>query len=593
MHKKYNSHFVLLALISGLLLTGCTSASGEAQAPGSGYEWTTDHMHVGVRWQPFGRPENDAYDATRPVISEDSSYAQFWVSWNAAEPSEKSTDYANHMSGYLKTIELAVDECVKRGIKVEFVFWHVPGWASVSGNSGGWIPKPDHFNAFLTRLAGHFKGRVSAYQLSHESNLRGFREDGDIDHLIEEIFTKGAKAIRAVYDAEPSEPVIISTSGCSPCDACETLPGLKGTGAEAIHDFYDRLIADKEMMSGVDALNLNVSDHFDGFGNSDGSFIPSVWANYDLARNKLDAAGYHGKKVLAAESWVVWDGANNAVDVNGDGLKNEVDAYTKTLTIMGQCMERGLNTMNLPWSDNSSTWAMGLTKRHDYNGRVKKLRPKSVIRAKGGGPDVVTEKLLIQGSDDNFTIRNDVVYTNKYDYVFSADDYIDPSDPNHLHYYVWKWFAQISGGSDEVIRHAMAGEIYNDITVWGLGFTGTERYRVSSYNRTKDTFKVLIYSGGASGKLWCKVAIPATIQNGKSYNNDYSKVDFRGEGFAEGEKFIATIETKDISMEDGSDVNRTVRKTKATAVTNGMMHITLGQMNKFTSIEFKRAKAKK
>ena len=54
------------------------------------------------------------------------------VSWNAIEPTEKSTDYTNHMSGHLKAIENAVDLCVQRGVKVEFVMWHTPNWASVS-----------------------------------------------------------------------------------------------------------------------------------------------------------------------------------------------------------------------------------------------------------------------------------------------------------------------------------------------------------------------------------------------------------------------------------------------------------------------------
>ena len=88
------------------------------------YSWTTDHMHVGVRWQPFGLNGCDMYDANRPLISEHSSYAQFWVSWNAAEPTEKHTDYKNNISGYLKAIENAVDACVARGIKTELVMWH-------------------------------------------------------------------------------------------------------------------------------------------------------------------------------------------------------------------------------------------------------------------------------------------------------------------------------------------------------------------------------------------------------------------------------------------------------------------------------------
>ena len=53
-----------------------------AEEPSESYTWTTDHMQVGVRWQPFaGRPANNAYDGTRPVIAEDNSYAQFWVAW--------------------------------------------------------------------------------------------------------------------------------------------------------------------------------------------------------------------------------------------------------------------------------------------------------------------------------------------------------------------------------------------------------------------------------------------------------------------------------------------------------------------------------
>jgi len=243
-------------------------------------------------------------------------------------------------------------------------------------------------------------------------------------------------------------------------------------------------------------------------------------------------------------------------------------------------MERGLNTINLPWSDNSSGWAMGLTKRLDYNGRIKKLDPSIVIPARDGRADVVTRKLNLLGGDSNFTITDGSLE------VFTIEDYINPPDPNHLHYYIWKWYAQIAGGSDEVIRHALAGEVGNDITVWGLGYTGTERYKISSYNRTKDRFTVLLYAGTANGKMWTKVSIPSTIQTGRVYNNEFSKKDFRGEGFADGETYYARIVTKDISMKDGSDVEATVNKTTAQIVTNGTLTATLGNMKKFTSIEF-------
>ena len=61
---------------------------------------------------------------------------------------------------------------------------------------------------------------------------------------------------------------------------------------------------------------------------------------------------------------------------------------------------------------------------------------------------------------------------------FTEQNYINPGDPNHLHYYIWKWYSQISGGKDEVIRHAIAGESGNDIKVLGIGMTGNEQYRI-------------------------------------------------------------------------------------------------------------------
>ncbi|MDG1356845.1 MAG: hypothetical protein P8P36_01475 [Akkermansiaceae bacterium] len=554
------------------------------------YQWTTNHMHIGVRWQPYGgRPKNNAYDATRPIISKYSSYAQFWVAWSASEPSEQSTDYAKHMSDYLKTIEQSVDACVAKGLKCEFVFWHCPAWAAVGGEAGGVMAKEGYYPAFVERIAKHFKGRVHAYQLAHEANLKMHLNDGDMDYMISEVFTKGAKAIRKVYAEAPASPVIISTSGCSPCFGCDTVDGLNATGGLAINNFYDQLIASSEMMQEIDALNLNISDQNDGYGTVDGAYVASVWGNYDLARKKLDDYGHRGKAVMASESWITWDDTHNSADVNGDGSRNELDAYLRAITIMGKCLQRGLNTMNFPWSDNSSSWSMGLTKRHDYNGRVKELMPEIVIPSKHGGADIVTSKVVVRGNDDEFEVA---LMDEKLQFPFTIEDYIDPSDPNHLHYYVWRWYAQISGGNDEVIRHAVAGEAGNNIGVFGPDFTGPERYRISSYNRTRNSFMLLIYASGATAKHWVKVAMPATIQNGRHYNNELSQQDYRGEGFKDGDSYQARIITKNISPKDGSDIDPSVTESEVLTVANGMLQIPVMKMNKFTAIEFVRVEVK-
>ena len=554
--------------------------------PKSDYTWTKDHMHVGVRWQPFiGRPQNNACDATRPVIATDSSYAQFWASWGALEPTEAHIDYVNNPSPGLQAIEQAVDACNALGVKVEFVFFHTPAWASESGKSGGFKPKAGLFKEYVRRVATHFKGRVHAYQLSHEANLQGLMEGADVDFVINEILLDGAKAIRSVYEADPAAPVLLSTTGMSPCAPCRARAGLNGGGGEAVSHFYDLMIANPQLMQAVDALNLNVSDHASGYGRID-DLIPSVWDQFDLVRSKLDAANLQSKSVLSAESWIVWDNAGNAHDINGDGVKNETDAGLKAITIIGQCLQRGLNTINLPWSDNSSSWAMGLTKRRDYNGRIRKLNSEIVIPSNDGGPDIVTRKLGLRGPDDSFSI------VDGGGSVFTVDNYINPPDPNHLHYYIWRWYAQISGGSDEVIRHAIAGETGNDIVVTGEAFAGDERYRISSFNRTRNSFTVLIHASGANGQTPAAVSIPSTIQSGWRYNNDSSRIDFRGGGFTDGDTYYARVITKDISIDNGLDVDPVYFEADDANVVNETLTVTIPAMNRFTAIEFVRRMAK-
>ena len=112
-------------------------------------------------------------------------------------------------------------------------------------------------------------------------------------------------------------------------------------------------------------------------------------------------------------------------------------------------------------------------------------------------------------------------------------------------YYIWQWFAQAAGGRDEIIRHALA-VVGNDLIVSGQGFTGNERYRVSTWNRTQKRFTNLIYSSGGSGTSSAQVSIPATVQIGKRFNHAVLKV-FSGEGLKNGSFYKADIITKNIN----------------------------------------------
>ncbi len=140
-----------------------------------------------------------------------------------------------------------------------------------------------------------------------------------------------------------------------------------------------------------------------------------------------------------------------------------------------------------------------------------------------------------------------------------------------------------------MIRHAVAGEVGNDIAVTGPGFTGNERYRVAGYNRTRDRFTVLLYASGASGQTSATVRIPSTIQTGRHANTGKLPHDFRGEGFVDGTRYRATIITKTMNDRTGADENRRMIETAVSVVEDGSLVATVPGLNRFTHIEFVRA----
>ena len=121
-----------------------------------------------------------------------------------------------------------------------------------------------------------------------------------------------------------------------------------------------------------------------------------------------------------------------------------------------------------------------------------------------------------------------------------------------MHYYVWRWYSQIAGGSSEVIRHAIAGERGNDITTNGNGFTGTNNIKFPPTIGQK-SFTVLVYSNGAAGTGFLEVAIPFHDPKWEYYNNEFSKIDFRGEGFRNGSKYNVSTITMNINDTTGKD----------------------------------------
>ena len=137
-----------------------------------------------------------------------------------------------------------------------------------------------------------------------------------------------------------------------------------------------------------------------------------------------------------------------------------------------------------------------------------------------------------------------------------------------------------------MIRHAIAGERGNDITASGNGLTGSEQFKISSYNRTNKSFTVLVYASGAAGRGSLEVSIPSTIQDGKYYNNQYSTIDFRGEGLNEGMSYSVRSVTKDIDPTNGADRNLSTQEKKGLIVKDGKLTFRAGANRQFTKFEF-------
>ena len=221
---------------------------------------------------------------------------------------------------------------------------------------------------------------------------------------------------------------------------------------------------------------------------------------------------------------------------------------------------------------------MGLTKRLDYNGRLARLGEKLNPNFTGG-PAIATRKLNLMGSDEKFTINNDspAIVKGKFGAPYAVAD-----DPNHTHYYIWRWFAQLSAGQNECVHHAIAGEAGNNIVLSGA--EDKDFMRMCSYDRTANRFIALAARRKAKNDPTdLTVSIPATIQRGKRYNRDGH---FVGEGFAEGEDVQVQWTTEDVEPKTGYRLNKTSGDTDLIQVRDGKLTFRIPESRRLTSIVF-------
>ena len=73
-------------------------------------------------------------------------------------------------------------------------FWF-PGWAAEVAPNGDKRPKPDHFSGFMKRLATHLRAGAFLATWTRDQ-FKKYSPGADVEFLHNEIFIKGAKAVR-------------------------------------------------------------------------------------------------------------------------------------------------------------------------------------------------------------------------------------------------------------------------------------------------------------------------------------------------------------------------------------------------------------
>ena len=303
------------------------------------------------------------------------------------------------------------------------------------------------------------------------------------------------------------------------------------------------------------------------------------WQLFNVIRTKLNQADLHDKYIQTIGSWISWDDGIMR-DINLDGKKNEEDAVVKTTRIVGVFLTRGLNKINLPAVDfYSQDYHIGLVKQLDYNRIIENLKGSSWVYHNLEGDSKIINRSFEYRFNENTSA---ISLSGKKDH---RELYLNRNNPNHPHYYIWKWYSQIASGKDEVVRHAMPYEANNRISVSGWAPSGW-RSRIASYNATQNSFTVLLYSEEENGTNDAMISIPSKVQQGAVYHRNASP--FVGMGFSNEERYKVEWETKDIVTSTGENANKDSGISVDQIVTNGKLTFQILGIRDFTTLVFKK-----
>ena len=126
---------------------------------------------VGVQFHAMW---SDYTDAERlQVVNKMADAGLKWLridfGWSSIQPFNRDS----YAQWYFERADRVINAANARGMKVLLTFWRTPNWAN--GNKGPYAPptNPADFGRAARYTAAYFKGRVDAYEVWNEPNLKG------------------------------------------------------------------------------------------------------------------------------------------------------------------------------------------------------------------------------------------------------------------------------------------------------------------------------------------------------------------------------------------------------------------------------------
>ena len=118
---------------------------------------------------------SDYTDAQRLAVLDKMAAAGVkWVRIDLGWASFQESGPGSYSQWYVDRADFVIDAARARGINVLGTLWYTPDWAN--GGRGRAVPPNDasQYGSFAGWVAGHFKGRVAAWEIWNEPNLPDF-----------------------------------------------------------------------------------------------------------------------------------------------------------------------------------------------------------------------------------------------------------------------------------------------------------------------------------------------------------------------------------------------------------------------------------